>query len=256
MSDGELFGKEDMGERYRIAMESLDIILELWSRDAPFRIDGEHWKVSLENQVWLNHGVGRMTRPLQQPHPPIAMAMVGPGGPTAELIAARDFIPISSNFVPLENIEAQWRTYAETRDRLGLPADPSVWRVCRNILITESNAQAEEILADPDGVFSYYYRYLRGVRQIESFRDRQDAPSRELNTLLEVDQALEDCVIAGSFDVVLERLMGVVDRLGPMGTLVMVGHDWDDTDLWQESMRRLSQEAMPRLSQHSDRLQA
>jgi len=248
MSDAELFGREDMGERYAVAMESLDVILRLWSQNAPFAFEGEHWRLALERQVWPQAGVGAFPKPLQTPHPPVAMAMVGPGGRTAELIAERDFIPISSNFVPVENVEAQWQAYAEARERMGARPDPSVWRVCRNILVTESDDEADDILADPDGVFAFYFRYLRGVRRIEDFRDRQDAPAEELNELLGVDEALADCVIAGSPRRVLDRLVALVDRLGPFGTLVMVGHDWDETTLWQDAMRRLATELMPTLS--------
>ncbi len=251
MSDGELFGHEDMSERYGIAMESLDIILRLWQGDAPLRIEGRHWNITMEREIWPQAGVGRFPKPVQKPHPPIAMAMIGPGGPTAALIAERDFIPLSANFVPVENIEGQQRAYAQARDRLDRPVDLSVWRVCRSILITRSDAQAEELLSDPDSTLAFYFRYLRGVRRIADFRDRQDAPPATLNAFLEVDQALDDCVIAGSTKTVTDRLMALVDRLGPFGTLVSVGHDWEDADLWKTSMRLLATDVMPTVSQHA-----
>ena len=254
MSDAELFGMEDMPERYRVAMESIDIILALWNAEAPLRFDGEHFPMTLERRVWLSHGVGRMAETFQKPHPPVALAMVGPGGQTAETIAERDFIPISANFVPVSNLVAQWQSYAQTRERLGKMADPSIWRVCRNVLVTESDAQAQDILADPDGTFAYYYRYIRGVRQIEEFREHQGKPLPELNALLEVDVALEESVIAGSLASVQERLVDLVDQLGPFGTLVMVGQDWDDAVMWPTSMRRMAEEVMPVLTQHADQL--
>ena len=254
MSDAELFGMEDMPERYRVAMESIDIILALWNAEAPLRFDGEHFPMTLERRVWLSHGVGRMAQTFQKPHPPVALAMVGPGGQTAETIAERDFIPISANFVPVSNLVAQWQSYAQTRERLGKIVDPSIWRVCRNVLVTESDAQAQDILADPDGTFAYYYRYIRGVRQIEEFREHQDKPLLELNALLEVDVALEESVIAGSLASVQERLVDLVDQLGPFGTLVMVGQDWDDPVMWPTSMRRMAEEVMPVLTQHADQL--
>ncbi len=254
MSDGELFGHEDMTERYRIAMESLDVILRLWREDAPLRIEGRHWNVTMEREVWPQAGVGRFAKPLQKPHPPIAMAMVGPGGPTAAFIAERDFIPISANFVPVENIEAQKHAYAEARDNLDRPENLDIWRVCRNILVTRSDAEAQALVDDPDGTLAFYFRYLRGVRRIADFRDRQDAPVETLNALLEVDQALTDCVIAGSAKTVTDRLVALVDRLGPFGTLVTVGHDWDEAGTWQESMRMLAEDVMPTVSQHAGTL--
>jgi len=254
MSDGELFGHEDMGERYAITMESLEIILRLWQQDAPIDIQGQHWTVKMDREIWPHGGVGRFPKPLQQPHPPIAMGLVGPGGPTAALIAERDFIPLSANFVPVENIERQQQAYAEARDRLDRPLDLGVWRVCRNILVTPNDTQADELMSDADGTLAFYFRYLRGVRRIAELRDRANASAQSLNDFLEVDQALADCVIAGSVKTVTDRLIALADRLGPFGTLVSVGHDWDDAHLWQESMRMLAEDVMPVLSQHASTL--
>ena len=254
MSDAELFGNQEMPERYRMALESLDLILKLWREDAPLRWDGEHYGRSLERRVWLSHGVGQFARPLQQPHPPIAMAMVGPGGLTAETIAQRDMIPISANFVPIENVAAQWRDYALAREKAGQIADRQVWRVCRNILVTETDEAGAQLLTDPDGVIAHYFRYIRGVRQIEEFRSLQQEPLSLLNEFLEVPAALEDCAIVGSADTVLARLIELVDELGPFGTLVMVGHDWDESGLSQGSMHRLAKDILPQLKQHVDSL--
>ena len=254
MSDAELFGNQEMPERYRMALESLDLILKLWREDAPLRWDGEHYGRSLERRVWLSHGVGQFARPLQQPHPPIAMAMVGPGGLTAETIAQRDMIPISANFVPIENVAAQWRDYALAREKAGQIADRQVWRVCRNILVTETDEAGAQLLTDPDGVIAHYFRYIRGVRQIEEFRSLQQEPLSLLNEFLEVPAALEDCAIVGTADTVLARLIELVDELGPFGTLVMVSHDWDESGLSQGSMRRLARDILPQLKQHVDSL--
>ena len=254
MSDAELFGGQEMPERYRMALESLDLILKLWSEDAPLRWEGEHYGRSLERRVWLSHGVGQFARPWQQPHPPVAMAMVGPGGLTAETIAKRGMIPISANFVPIENVAAQWRDYALAREKAGQIADRHIWRVCRNILVTETDEEGAELLSDPDGVIAHYFRYIRGVRQIEEFQSLQDEPLHVLNEFLEVPAALEDCAIVGSVDTVLARLVDLVDQLGLFGTLVMVGHDWDESGLSQRSMGCLAKDILPQLKQHVDSL--
>jgi alkanesulfonate monooxygenase SsuD/methylene tetrahydromethanopterin reductase-like flavin-dependent oxidoreductase (luciferase family) len=252
LSDAELFGHDDMGERYRMAMESLDIILKLWRTDAPLRIDGEFWKISLEKQVWPYGGIGWLTRPLQEPHPPIAMAMSGPGGRTAEIIAERDCIPLSANMAPVEIVEAQWLAYAAARDKLNRTADRAIWRVCRNILVTESRQQARDALGDPDGALPFYFRYLRGLRRMPEVRELgEGATATELDAFLDVAQALDDCAIVGTAGEVLDRLVAIVDRVGPFGKLIMVGHDWDETGLWQSSMERLAGEVMPKLDQHA-----
>jgi len=250
-SDAELFGHDDMSERYRMAMEALDMIIELWRTQAPLKIDGEFWKFSLETNVWPYGGIGHLSRPLQEPHPPIAMAMSGPGGRTAEIIAERDCIPISANLALVEVVEAQWSAYAAARDKLNRPADREIWRVCRNILVTESEQQGRDALSDPDAALPFYYRYLRGLRRIPELRELGDDPGTvELDEFLGVAQAIDDFAIVGTSGRVLDRLVELVDRVGPFGRLIMVGHDWETTGLWQTSMRRLAEEVMPKLSQH------
>lgn len=254
-SDAELFGDRPMDERMDVADEAIDMILACWSDEAPFSHAGAHWEASIETQIWADYGVGGLPKPLQQPHPPMAMAMVSPGGRTSQTIAERSFIPMSANFVPIENAKAQWESYSAKRDELGLPIDRDIWRVCRNILITESQAQADEIVADPEGVFSFYFRYLRGVGSIKKMAaECPDATDQELNDYFDIPAMIESCVIAGTVETVSEKLIDTADYLGPFGTLVSVGHDWDGTDLWPSSMRRLADDVAPSVSQHMDTL--
>lgn len=252
MSDGELFGRPDMAERVKVATEAIDMILDLWSNDAPFRHDGTYWTASLEDQVWASHGVGAMAKPLQDPHPPMAMALASPDGDSVRTVAERGFIPISANFVPQSAVAGQWQTYCAVRDNLGLEIDPSIWRVCRNILITETDAEAEELLADPDGTFAFYFRYLAGVRDmVRLTAEEADLSLAEINDQLNVAKAIEKCVMAGSVETVTAQLVEMADRIGRFGTLVSVGHDWeDDGTRWLSSMSRLAEDVAPVLSQH------
>ena len=251
-SDAELFGHTDMAGRYPIALEAIDVIVKAWQSDAPFHFEGQHWNFNLERAIWPHGGIGQLCHPLQRPHPPIAMAMVGPGGPTAAYIAEHDFIPISANFVPVENIEAQWSAYAAAREAAKKPADPAIWRVARNILVTESEAEARDQLNDPNGTLGYYFRYLRGARSLAEGKIIDPAlGAAELHEELGVAEMIDQCVIAGTPDQVLDQLAALVDRLGPFGHLIQVGHDWEATGLWQSSMQRLAEQVMPKLSQHA-----
>lgn len=255
-SDAELFGRPDAGERLEVALESIDHIIRLWTEQPPLALDGKYWQGSLEREIWPSHGVGQFPRPLQQPHPPMAMAMSSPAGRTVDVVAERSFIPMSANFVPLSSLRTQWETYSQRRDELALPVDRSIWRVCRSVLITDSDAEAEEILADPDGVFSHYYRYLGGVRDVERLTREGEPPLVEMNERYNVAKAVSRNVIAGSVATVTAKLIDMVDFLGPFGTLVKVGHDWDDTDRWLRSLKRLAIDVGPRVAQHMDSLPA
>jgi alkanesulfonate monooxygenase SsuD/methylene tetrahydromethanopterin reductase-like flavin-dependent oxidoreductase (luciferase family) len=58
-------------------------------------------------------------------------------------------------------------------------------------------------------------------------------------------------IIAGSPPRVLDQLVALRDEIGPFGTLLMAGHDWDQPKLWRRSMELLATEVMPRFSEHA-----
>ena len=255
-SDAELFGRPDMDERFDAALEAMDMIVRLWTEEPPISLDGKFFSGALESHIWPSHGVGQLPRPLQQPHPPLAMALASPAGRSVDAVAERGFIPLSANFVPQSSLRTQWESYAKRRAELDLEADRNIWRVCRSVLITDSDAQAEEILADPDGTFSFYFRYLGGVRDIPALTSGPEPGIVELNQRYNVAKGIEKCVIAGSVETVTARLAEMVDQIGPFGTLISVGHDWDETDKWFTSLHRLATEVQPVISQHMATLQA
>ncbi len=54
-------------------------------------------------------------------------------------------------------------------------------------------------------------------------------------------------MIAGSPATVAEKLLAVRDQIGPFGTIVLTGLDWDDKPLWKRSMELMANEVMPKL---------
>ena len=48
----------------------------------------------------------------------------------------------------------------------------------------------------------------------------------------------------------LDKLVALHEEWGDFGTLLMVGHDWDDEPLWRQSMTLLAEEVMPKFAQH------
>ncbi len=254
ISDAEFFGETDMGARNRTALAYVDAIQKLWATDDVFEIEAAGLKMTNKTTHWPRHGLGLLPKPVQQPHPPFAMAMVSARSGAASVCAERDFIPISANFVSEDDVIAQWQTYAEAREKLGKPADPAVWRVARNILVTESDAEAKAIMDDPDGDFAFYFRYLRSLRNMDDLEAMRDEPAEAMNARLGVPDAIRDCVIAGSAETVLARLVDLGDRTGPFGTLLMAGQDWEGTGRWQTSIRRLAEDVAPKLAQHLNTL--
>ena len=70
----------------------------------------------------------------------------------------RGWIPISGQFFHRRYLRGHWEKYAEGCEAAGRRPDPSVWRVSRSVLVTETDAEAEDYLADPETGLVYYYR--------------------------------------------------------------------------------------------------
>ncbi|MBE10152.1 MAG: LLM class flavin-dependent oxidoreductase [Rhodospirillaceae bacterium] len=246
-SDSEIFGV-DRERSYDMMIECVNIMEAVWTQDAPIDIKGTFWDAKLTDFVEEGVGVGLLPKPLQKPFPPIAYAMRSPKSGASRIVAERDWIPISGNFVPAGFVASQWTDYCCQREDIGKRPDPENWRAGRSILVAETNEQAEDYVAREEGGFRHYFHYLR---TLEAKRSITSSKERETFVTSQVNEALEDQVLAGDADTVLDRLIAFRDEVGPFGTLLMTGHDWDDKALWQGSMRRLAEDVMPRFNQHA-----
>lgn len=249
-SDAELF-KSTPEKRGRMMIECIDAMIAIWTQDPPYEIEGEFWNISVKDFVMPEYGVGVMGKPHQKPHPPIALALRSPQSGSALLCAERDWIPISGNFIPTAFVKGHWDDYAASVEKAGRCPDRKIWRVARSILVTDSDARAHDYVSNPDGGMHFYFEYLR---TLAAMRTTPGSPSAEVRSEVQtqVNEALEDQVIVGTSETVLDKLIAFRDETGHFGTLLATGHDWDDAELWKSSMRLLAEDVMPKLRQHCE----
>ena len=255
-SDVEVFQTGDPQRRGRLVGEALDIILELWAGEAPYEFKGEFFDFSLKDLSRLDWGVGQLVKPLQQPHPPVALSLVTPNSFSAAVCGERGFIPVSGNFIQPRYVTTHWSKYVEGCERSGRRPDPSVWRVARSIFVSDDDAFASDYVADPNGVMAWYFGYLatsfRSRGALFLLKDDESIPDDEV-TAADVAKSM---TTAGSPASVLDQLVAFHDEIGDFGTLVSVAHDWDDAERWKRSMRLLAEDVMPRFNQHCAAVQA
>ncbi len=242
--DFEAFGVVDKN-RPEMLEESIDIILELWSTDPPYDIQGKYWSFQVKDNVLPHIGVGKMTEPYQKPHPPIMLPSMSRGSASARLTARRGWHMISANFVPEDIAVGHWRDWADERKRLGLPLEPHKYRAGRTLLVCDSDEEARAYLASPDCALRYYFKYIIGLTGHGGFvgmlKNDPDMPDSEVT----VDYCLENIVIAGSPRTVAERLAAFRDKVGPFETLIVSHHDWVHRSLWERHMHLVAHEMMP-----------
>lgn len=248
-SDIELFDVAQAEARPQMMLEAIDTVLALWAQDPPYRIDGRFWKIALERHVYPEFKVGWVPRPFQQPHPPIALSLLTPNSASAKTAGERGWIPVSGNFFHRRYLRGHWERYAEGCEAAGRRPDPTVWRVSRSMLVTETDAEAEDYLADPGNALSFYWSFFRFSfsqlrRALFMVASDPDLPDEAVT----VDGIKRALTIAGSPRRVLEQLVALREETGPFGTLLMAGHDWDQPKLWRRSMELLATEVIPTLN--------
>ena len=122
----------------------------------------------------------------------------------------------------------------------------------RSILVTETDAEAEDYLADPENGLSFYYKFfLFSFSQLRKalFMVKPDLDMPDESVTMETIK--RGMIIAGSPRRVLDQLVALRDEVGPFGTLLMAGHDWDQPKLWRRSMELLATDVMPKFSAHA-----
>src|SRR5262249_34747737 len=117
-ADQELFGAEPK-DGAAMVEESLDMILKLWAGEPPYEIDGKFWKISLKRTVDEETGIGYVHKPLQQPHPPIALPGMSRGSATMKIAGSRGYQPFAHCLVPANVVADIWKNYADAAHATG-----------------------------------------------------------------------------------------------------------------------------------------
>lgn len=248
--DAEALG--DLGsDRNRKAQEAIEHILRIWREAAPYRIEGDFYRTSTARSFNPDIGVGVALRPLQRPHPPIAITSIRPAGAGPRAAGSRGWSGISATYVGAYVVRAHIQGYLEGRRAAGLSADASGWRVARSVFVADDEATARSYAHREDGAHGFYLRVMRtklaSAGALDVMRDYPGQPDAELS----LKRCLERLVIAGTPDRVAEQIVALRDEVGAFGTLLYTGHDWADPALARRSMALVATEVMPRINRRS-----
>jgi alkanesulfonate monooxygenase SsuD/methylene tetrahydromethanopterin reductase-like flavin-dependent oxidoreductase (luciferase family) len=246
-SDQEMFGVLGLTDRGERMMESIDMMLAIWGGEPPWRFEGKYWQFAVEKSLQVELGIGPMLKPVQQPHPPIAISVLGYRTGLAHLAGENGWSPISANFVPAEVLASHWSMYKDGCAKVGRNADPAHWRVARSVLVTPTDGEAIDYLAKKSSGLQFYYRYLCdqlcAAGTGRNFKIDPDMADADLTD----DYLLNTMVIAGSPTTVADKINALRDKLGPFGTLLVAAHDWDDKAMWTRSLELMVGEVWGRL---------
>jgi alkanesulfonate monooxygenase SsuD/methylene tetrahydromethanopterin reductase-like flavin-dependent oxidoreductase (luciferase family) len=250
--DAEAIG--DLGsDRNRKSQEALDHMCRIWSEAPPYRIEGEFYRTTTERSLDPGIGVGVARPPLQQPHPPIAITSIRPGGKGPHAAGARGWTGISAAYVGAYVVRAHIRSYLEGRCSARLSSDPAGWRVARSVFVADDEATARRYAHRENGAHGFYFHVMRTklsrAGALDVMRDFPGQPDSELS----IGRCLERMVIAGTPQSVADRILELRHDVGAFGTLLYTGHDWSDPALARRSMELMANEVWPRIDAYTQR---
>ena len=255
LSDAELFGNLD-ANRNEMFVEAINHVLNIWSGEPPYNLQGKYWTVSTERTQMPEIGQGYIPRPLQRPHPPIVVTAVAPFSKGVTEVAIRGWDPISANFLMPAWVKSHWPKYVEGCERGNRAADPANWRVAKSVFVAEDAATAKAYALDPNGPYVNYYRSLftklKKNGRIELFKTRRDQPDDEVT----LDMICEKLIIYGTPDSVADQILAFQEEVGTFGTLLYAGKDWKDRDLGRKSMILAAEKVLPLVNAGSPKQKA
>ncbi len=242
-TDMELFNITDPKTQGLMTVECLDMVLKLWSTPPPYEFKGQFWTIKNQSVV-PEFGNGELLKPLQKPHPPIGTSIVRAPSIGAKMAGARGYIPMSTNLVAPRIVKAHWESYADGAREAGQPeAKRSIWRVCRNVFIGESDDEAFDFAYNSALADSYIY--LRSLFAGYKMLDLMKTDPGITDEQVDREYLVRNLCLLGTVDTVSQQLQDLYDNLGGFGTLLMTTNDWDDKAKWINSIERLAKEVIP-----------
>ena len=246
-SDAEVLGILDE-DRNAMFAEAIDVILALWEENAPYKLNdpARRFVVTTEQTIDPDLGVGYIARPLQNPRPEIVGTVVAPFSKGVIAMGARDFHPLSANFLLPQWVKSHWPNYVQGKESVGEVASSDDWRIARTIFVSEDPDTARAYAKDdPNSPYRFYYsqmlKKMTKIGRLELFKEHRDEP----DSAVTLERILDDLVITGTPEQVAERIVEFRDSVGDFGELVYAGLDWVDAGLAKESMRLMAEEVMP-----------
>jgi alkanesulfonate monooxygenase SsuD/methylene tetrahydromethanopterin reductase-like flavin-dependent oxidoreductase (luciferase family) len=239
-TDAQLFRTD--GKNAEMTKEALEIILKIWTHEGPFQYEGTFWQVDMPaySDTWK----GPHLRPLQQPHPPIALVGARPQSPTLTQAGQMGFIPMSQG-LGTPTLCQHWETYSEAARAAGRDPQRSDWILTRNFMVADSDEEAFELAAKGEMGRVYREHHLLLLRELGLLPLVAPGVPEDRVT---VEYLAEHVWIVGSPDTVVEKLVALHRETGGFGTILTTTYDYhDQAEAYRRSFELMGTVVGPRV---------
>jgi alkanesulfonate monooxygenase SsuD/methylene tetrahydromethanopterin reductase-like flavin-dependent oxidoreductase (luciferase family) len=258
-TDNELLGTPtDPRERGEMLIESIEMIENIWASDPPYDLQGKYWNTKIKDTALATLGFGRLPKPYQKPGPPIAIPSASGNSPTVKTAGRKGWSAISSALMSPDDLAQQWQTYRAGCVEAGRPTDGKSWRVCRSVFVAPTDEEARARAFSAQSAYRHFFGHMHGVfthiGRLGALKTRPDMRDDEVT----VDTFLEQRLILGSPETVLNELTSLRRDIGPFGALVLSCVDWAGiSGAWErESWSLLANKVMPAFREQAKMIDA
>ena len=85
---------------------------------------------------------------------------------------------------------------------------------------------------------------MKRGKRLYVFKSHKDQPDEEIT----LDYVLDHCMIHGSPNKIVDRILALREEIGDFGEIVYAGMDWVDPALEKRSMTLMAEQVMPRVN--------
>ena len=249
-TDNEMLGvTADPRERGKMLLDSIEMIEKIWTTDPPYDLQGSYWSTRIGNSPLASLGFGQLPKPYQKPGPQIAIPSSTGDSASVQAAGRNGWSVITGALLPRDDVAKHWQTYRKGCAEAARPADGNKWRICRTIFVAPTDAEARARAFSAESGYRHFFGHMHGVfthiGRLGTLKTRPDMRDDEVT----VDTFLDQRMILGSPDTVLNELVSLRRQVGPFGTLVISCMDWAGKNAaWErESWTLLANEVMPAL---------
>jgi len=243
-TDMKLMGLDPKTARER-AVEALDVILRIWAHgEGPFIHQGRHFRIEAPELDPVTER-GLYMKPLQTPHPPIAIAASTPKSSSLRIAGERGWSPMSSALLSRTLLPAHWDTVIDGAQVVGKTANRNDWRIARDVFVGTTSVVAKERARAVLGRnFETHQLASRiGTWQMQAAKHDPAMPDDEVT----VEYMMENVWIVGDPLECEDKIRSLYENVGGFGALLSVTADSDDPAWDHESLRLLAEKVGPRI---------
>ena len=223
----------DYSQRRAMMYESIEFILQAWTSPEPFDFHG---------QFWRGEGIDAQPKPLQQPHPPIAIACSATAD-TVEMAGRRGFIPLFSPTDHPTRLRVAGDTFSAAARAAGRDLGREALRVGRFVYVSDSYEQAKREL-EPTLVVAMEHEKRFAPHRFDRYLPASGDPDDlTIDYLADVGR-----YVIGDPDTVYDRLAEFYEQVGGFGVLMLhMGRDYGPREGRERSMELFMKHVAPRL---------